>query len=212
MTIIYRVSPFKQHNPSPIYSNDKYKLVELAHNSFVKALSGDEKIIYLLDRCPDWSVLFKNNGEIVNYKGTNRSFSIIKMFEMARYLEGKVFFVEDDYLWRPDTIKHIGSALDHFKLVSPYDHPTHYEMNDSYNMKNIDGLVYRDSPSNTHTFATHAEYIREHWKIFEVGMWDHPLFTALPDKIWNPTYSFATHLVENLLAPNTDWEELWKSN
>lgn len=194
-------------NPSPFFADDKYKLIKMSHDSFLKAKSPEDKVIYLLDRCPTWADLFKD-GEVINYTGNKRSDSIVKMFETAYELEGKILFVEDDYLWRPDTIKHIESALDTFKLVSPYDHPTHYEMQEEFNLKRVGDLVYRDGPSNTHTFATTGEYLKEHWDVFHFGVWDGEMFSKLPDKVWQPTYSFATHLVEGLLAPNINWGKL----
>lgn len=206
--IYYRVSPFKQNNLPPKFEDDKWQLVQFCHESFLKA-KGDEEVTYLLDRCPDWEKYFGKSGKVINFNGVDRSYSIQYMFNLAKNIKGKVLMVEDDYLWRPDTIKHIWRALDEFRLVSPYDHPAHYIeeqfKNFEFKLKLIDNVVWRNSPSNTHTFATTGEYILEHWDKFENGVLDAPLFESLPDQLWNPTYSFATHMCKDWMAPNIQW-------
>jgi len=207
--IYYRVSPFKQFNPSPKYGDDKWKLVQYCNESFIKANNTDEKVTYLLDRCEGWTDYFKKSGEVINYVGGDRSYSIKKMFGLAKDIKGKVLMFEDDYLWRPNTIKDLLRGLDEFKLVSPYDHPVHYiedQFKDfQFKLKLIDNIVWRNSPSNTHTFGTTGEYMTEHWDVFQDGVWDGPMFKQLPDQVWNPTYSFATHLASGCLAPNIEW-------
>ena len=46
--------------------------------------------------------------------------------------------------------------------------------------------------------------MREHWDKFENGIYDGPLFESLPDKVWNPVFSLATHMVRDWIAPNVD--------
>lgn len=208
MNIIYRISPFKQNNPSPIYSDDKWKLVEFSHNSFLKA-KKDEPVTYMLDRCEQWNDYFSKYGKVINYQGEDTLYSVLEMFKYAKDLNGKILMVEDDYLWREDSIKHLWRGLDAFALVSPYDHPAHYTEKKFYDFKFklqlVDNLVWRNSPSNTHTFGTTGEYIREHWSSFGREMFDAPFFESLPHQVWNPIPSLATHLVSSWLAPIIDW-------
>lgn len=207
--IFYRICPFKQHSDPPKYMDDKWELVKFCHDSFLKAKTN-EPVTYLLDRCEGWTDYFSKTGEVINYIGMDTAYSIKFMFDLAKEIKGKVLMLEDDYLWRPDTIKHLWRGLDEFKLVSPYDHPSHY-LEDRFKdfpfkLKLVDNIVWRNSPSNTHTFGTTGEYMREHWDIFKEGMWDDPMYQSLPDQIWNPTYSFATHMCRGLMAPGVDWK------
>jgi hypothetical protein len=210
--ILYRVSPFKQNNPPPIYADDKWELVKYAHESFLKANDSDEKVTYLLDRCEGWTDYFQKTGVVINYTGKDRSYSILKMFEMAKEAQGKVLMVEDDYYWRPNTIKILLRGLDEFKLVSPYDHPAHYieeQFKDfQFKLKLIDNTVWRNAPSNTHTFGTTGDYMREHWDVFREGMWDAPMFRELPDQVFNPIPGLATHLCRDWISPG--FENLFK--
>jgi hypothetical protein len=215
MNIIYRVSAFKQWNPSPIYSDDKWKLVEFCHNSFLKAKT-DEPVTYMLDRCSQWTDYFSKFGKVINFEGDGGYDvigSIKRMFAVAREFDGKVLMLEDDYLWRPDTIRHLWKGLDNYALVSPYDHPAHYTEQRYYDFKFklqlIDNLVWRNAPANTHTFGTTGEYIRKHWELFRAGLYDTPFYESLPHQIWNPIPALATHMVVGLLAPIINWKEMY---
>lgn len=213
--IFYRVSPFKQHNIPPVYADDKWNLVKLAHKTFLD-FNDHEPTTYLLDRCEGWNDYFQKYGRTVNYTGTDRSYSIGFMFNLAKDIKGKVLMVEDDYLWVKNKVDDLLVGLDYFKLVSPYDHPAHYiedKFKDfDFKLKLIGKQVWRNSPSNTHTFGTTGEYIREHWDIFKDGYWDAPMFEKLPDQVWNPIPSFATHLCSDWMAPNVDWTPYLKTS
>lgn len=206
-TVIYRISPFLQANKSPIYGENKEILVRLCHGSFLDAKQGGEKVTYLLDRCPDyWAAFFSDYGRVIEWQGSDRAASVRKMYEVAKGIKGKILFLEDDYYWRGDTLRHLWRALDEFSLVSPYDHPSHYQMQREFNLVRVDDQIYRSGPSNTHTFATTGDYLHKHFDTFmQYEDRDHPLFQALPDDIWQPTCSFATHMVDELIAPNISW-------
>jgi len=215
MKIFYRTTSFKQHSPPPIYEDDKWALVKFCHESFLKA-KRDEPVTYLLDRCEGWTDYFSKFGEVINYIGADTAYSINYMFNLAKQENGKILMLEDDYIWRPDTVKYLWRGLDEFKMVSPYDHPAHYLEgrfeNFLFKLKLVDDVVWRNAPSNTHTFGTTGEYMREKWDIFKDGMWDGPMYEALPDRVWNPTYSLATHMCRGLMAPNVDWSPYLKTS
>lgn len=216
MNIIYRITSRKQWNPGPVYGEDKWKMVQLCHNSFLKAKT-DEPVTYILDSCsPEWVNFFAQYGQIVIRDSGQYDVlsSVQHMFKYAKNMEGKILMVEDDYLWRPNTIKDIWRGLDEFKMVSPYDHPTHYlesRYSDfQFKLKLIDNIVWRNGPSNTHTFATTGEYIRDHWEQFNERNYDDIFFRSLPDQIWMPVgNSFATHMATGFLAPDINWSELY---
>ena len=125
-----------------------------------------------------------------------------------------ILFVEDDYLWRPNTLPLLENALKTLKVLSPYDHPAHYteeRFDKKYETKLIGNEVYRTCPSNTHTFAVTKEVLKKNIALFtRYGVHDHEMFTELnkTDQLWCPAYSFATHLAGGNLAPNVNWREL----
>lgn len=129
-----------------------------------------------------------------------------------------VFLLEDDYLFRPDTIKQLEVACESLMFVSPYDHPAHYteeRLDKHYDVALVNGLTYRSAPSNTLTFAGKAKYFKQFRAFFHKwGISDHELWTDIQQnggKLWNPSYSFATHMVKNCLAPNIHWQTLYQS-
>ena len=216
MKIIYRISPFIPDNPAVIKTKDKWELVELSHNSFLRAGGGNYEKLYILDSCDDWADYFKKHGKVLTINQHEKFGSLMIALNTSKMEKGKVLFAEDDYLWRPDTIKHIDEALNVFPVLSPYDHPAHYTeerfIDYPFKMKLHKDLTYRTCPSNTHTFATTSEVIRDNWDCLvdvrrNTARHDHPAFTELNKKaqMWCPTYSFATHLASGCLAPNIDW-------
>jgi len=209
MITIYRACSKKSVGPPPIYKDEpsKTKLLKLCLESFLR--TGPDEIIFLLDRVEDTSI-FEKYGKVIDCGGFGNVGTFHKQIELGKEMD-KVFFCEDDYYWRPNTFKLLEKAVDYFDFISPYDHPSHYEpqFGNHFETKMIDGIVYRDSPSNTLTFATSKRVLQDNWiKMMTFGMWDHPMFTSLKEdgfRIWCPTYSFATHMVDGLMAPNVDW-------
>ena len=211
MITIYRVCSKNSANPPPIYKNEpnKLKLIKFCLESFLR--TNPDEIIFLLDQVEDKS-MFEKYGKVVDCSGLGNVGTFHKQIELGKEMD-KVFFCEDDYYWRPDTFKLLEKAVDYFDFVSPYDHPSQYVPNsgfeNKFEMKMIDNIVYRDSPSNTLTFATSKCVLQKTWeKMMTFGKRDHAMFTALRQegyRIWCPTYSFATHMVEGLLAPNVEW-------
>lgn len=216
MKVFYRISPFKPDNPSVVYTKDKWKLVEYSHNSFLEAGGDMVDKVYILDSCDYWADYFKKYGEVKTINIHKKFAGLMLALNDVRMENGKVAIVEDDYLWRPNTIPMWEKSLDTLPVVSPYDHPAHYteeRFNDyPFKFKLIDNIVYRTCPSNTHTFATTADIIRNNWSCLVddkkgEAYHDHPAFEQLNKvaQMWCPTYSFATHLAHNCLAPNIDW-------
>jgi len=205
MITLYRVCPFESPNILARFRGRKEEMIDLCLNSFLKA--GAEKIIFLVDSMS--LEKFKKYGEVIDCTGLGNVGTFHKQIEIGKRLD-KVFLCEDDYLWRPNTFPLLKRAVEEFDFVSPYDHPSHYledRFDKHYEMKMIDNIVYREAPSNTLTFAT--KKLPEVWvKMVSFGIADHPMFQSLREdgyRIWNPTYSFATHLAEGLLAPNVEW-------
>ena len=210
MKILYRVCPIPSLNKPPVHADNKYELIKMCLGSFLKAKRPEDDIIFIADSMyPDWLELLKPHGKVIRMQGAGNVKTFQRQLQMAMDYD-KVLLLEDDYLWRPDTLKHIDRALDELKYISPYDHPAHYleeRFDKKYETKLIDNIVYRDSPSNTLTFATRGQHIKDNLDIFmKWGIADHEMWQELPDNIWNPTYSMATHMVDGLLAPNVKWD------
>lgn len=211
MKIIYRISPFKPDNPAVVFPKDKWALVEFSHNSFLKAGGDKYQITYILDSCPDWSDYFRKYGHILQITSHNKNTSLLTAYDLSFGLNDDILFVEDDYLWRPDTIPVLEEAVKQLGVLSPYDHPAHYieeRFDKHYETKLINNHVYRTCPSNTHTFSIRQDILRENIDMMKkYGVQDHEMFTQLnkTNPLWCPSYSFATHLASGCIAPNVDW-------
>lgn len=217
MKILYRVCATLS-DKQPAVDWDKYTMIKKCFESLMIAGAKPEDVTVLYDRLPKpWlEELFPKAVEKVPGPAGNVP-SFHNQLKLASMYEGKVLLLEDDYIWRPDTIRHLERALDELEFVSPYDHPRYYvedRFPKEFELRLIDGLVYRDSPSNTLTFASTGKKITEHLEtMFTYYDGDQPIdhemwqeLALAGDRIWNPTYSFATHLVGGLLAPNVEWD------
>lgn len=209
MKIFYRVSPYLSTNPNPL-GRDKKHIVYTCFKSFQKALTGQEVTI-IADNIPtDWYGLFK--GYHVDHSPAGNVQTFHRQLDHVLKLpnEEKVALVEDDYLWVPESFGLIERALDEIDLLSPYDHPGHYIeerfKHQAKRMVLIDNQTWRDAPSNTLTFATHAWLVKQSADMIKsMGVQDHKLFMSLEQDMFVPVPSLATHLVEGLLAPNRTW-------
>lgn len=213
MNIIYRISPFKPDNPAVFYADDKWKLVEMCHKSFLKAGGDKYPTTYIIDSV-DWGKIFKDYGEVVEINSHKKVESLLTAYDVASKYDDKVLFVEDDYLWKPDTLPLLDVALDVLPVLSPYDHPGHYtedRFDHKYEIKLIGNQTYRTCPSNTHTFGLQREVFNQNVERFKKwGVEDHTMFSELNKtaQLWCPIPSFATHLATGCLAPNISWSEV----
>jgi hypothetical protein len=211
MNIYYRVSPFRPDNPAVVFPDDKLFLVKFSHDSFLKAGGNNYKTTYILDSCENWNEHFSKYGKIVNIVSHDKQTSLLTAYDFALRDGEDSFFVEDDYLWRPETMKQLENALKILKVLSPYDHPAHYteeRFDKHYETKLIDGFTYRACPSNTHTFAIEKETFKNNFDLIKkYGINDHAMFSELNKfaQMFCPCYSCATHLASGCLAPNVKW-------
>jgi hypothetical protein len=210
MKIVYRISPYKPDNLPVFFPDDKFKLVEMCHNSFLKAGGSNYEVTYICDGC-DWS---KDWGKTVEINKHSKVGSLLTAYETALNLNDDVLFLEDDYLWRPDTLPLMEKALEILPVLSPYDHPYHYieeRFDKHFEMKLIGTQTYRTCPSNTHTFGIQNKIFRDNYDhIVKCGVEDHRMFSELNKvaQLWCPVPSFATHLASGCLAPNVNWLSL----
>ena len=95
--------------------------------SFLDAVefAGDQvgRVIFVHDG--DGDILFNlipKKYEIVKIHVKNNLASLNKTFDIADEIGGSIYFVEDDYLHKPESILEIAKALPELKLVTGYDH------------------------------------------------------------------------------------------
>ena len=209
---IIRISPFlPDAGLPPFFGKDKWKMVKTCHESFLKAGECSHRV-YLLDKCPDeWENYFEKFGIV--YRGNwGKKGSLYNAYEVAETLSGNILFLEDDYLWRPNTLATLEEGVSHFGMASPYDHPDGYS-HACQEITVLNNKTWRWCPTNTHTFAVKAEIFQNNLDNFYYGTHDWQMFTKLQIdgfRLYTPLYSLATHLVEGKLAHNIDWESLVK--
>lgn len=213
MQVLYRISPFNSTHPNPM-GNNKYENNEKCLNSFLNARDTDCKITFITNALDsEWvDKHLKPYGEVVEAPTGNVE-TFTEQLDLVCNMgnEDKVMIVEDDYLWRPNTLKQIEDALDELPIIFPYNHPGHHTeprfRDQAKRIRLINGFTYHDVPSNTLTFATKAYVIKQNYeKIRPFGVRDHELWQSLSIDMWSPDLSISTHLVEGLLAPNVQWQ------
>lgn len=220
MKVFYRITSIPSINKHRPIKGDKLDLIKFCLNSFVKAFPSYNihfivdkptyELMDVIDNCgakhtvetlqtDDW-----NSGNIASFH---------RQLDLASEVDDYVFFVEDDYYFRP--IKNLQDilmdALDYSDFVSPYQHP---EM-----VKKEKGLVngfgefsWRSIPSTTLTFATHSRHIRERLPLMKKYGWaDEPMWLELTDEkglsLVQPSPSLATHMETEWLSPSVDWKD-----
>jgi len=59
------------------------------------------------------------------------------------------------------------------------------------------------------TYGARADMIEKHYDILtRHGYLDHQMWVDLPETLWTPIPTIATHMVEDYMAPNVDWKTL----
>ncbi|WP_281776901.1 hypothetical protein [Polynucleobacter sp. KF022] len=141
--------------------------------------------------------------------------SLLATYEAAKEITGDIYFVEDDYLHLPASIKLIALALPSLGLVTGYDHEDRYVRDDdlSFGKEMIifdkaSNRHWRTAESTTCTFAI-SEAMRPKVEPFarKFMLLDRKLFRKLYKKkirLWSPVPGLTTH-VDTALAPGFDW-------
>ncbi len=227
MKVFYRICP----NPpkkSPIFTDDKFSLVQMCLLSFVNAFRGSTEplsFVFILDSCPpeykktiEKLVPFPKEFIEENEMGNLGSFR--KQVDLAAETDDYVLFQEDDYFYLPDTGYKLASAVKNLDFVTPQDELNYY-FNEprhigKYEIKVIGDHHWREANSTTLTFATHGRLIKENKDIiYKHEIWDYPMWQEIRAngyKVWAPMPTLAAHLVKDLLPPCINWEEEWSKS
>lgn len=222
MNVIYRITDIPSTNPAP-FAKDKKELNRVCLASFVDAFRSVRPFIHVIaDHCDDG--IYKLIEEIVpfEYKIDRTEYGIndtmVYAYEIARDMDDYVLFQECDYLYRPNIGFSYLKALSQLDIVSPYDHKNFYLdraiHSSSCEIELVDNHHYRSTERNTMTWATHSDTIKENFDMLcghgylDDQVWRDLLISGCT--LWVPMLSFATHMVEDYMAPGVNWEEIWQ--
>lgn len=214
MIVYYRLCDRKSplSKPSPILNDNLLKLTEICLRSFVDVYKKiNPEMVFIADYCPlSYDRMIK---EVVPFKykiihtqkGINETCLMqYRLFEASGH--DVVLFQEYDYLWvKPLTERMIGEL----GFVSPYDHPDKYpHINTSVAL--ADKHFFITVESTTATFATDKKAFSQHKDLFyRYGYIDKERWQKLSAPLFSPIPSFATHMVDEFMAPVIDWKAVW---
>lgn len=180
------------------------------------ASSHVNKVVFVHDGPGD--ILLKmipEKFEVVKINDQSNASSLYKTFDIADDIGGNIYFVEDDYLHLPLSIKKIDLALPKGKLINGYDHPDRYTRTDDINYPlrvqfDFEGNHHwRTAESTCCTYAVEEELYKQispvirKYGLDDRGLFRHlhglgiPLWTALPG---------ITSQIDTNLSPGVDWK------
>lgn len=224
MTVYYRITSKNSVNPSPIHANDKKKLVEMCLKSFCVAFRDVmPDVVFIMDFCPqDWEDMVRKIcpfTKTFHFTNLGQNDTSLLQYKLAKEMgDDIILFLEDDYIWRPSVGKQFYEAVDHFGLLSPYNHPNFYRMRELHKpeatLELFNNALYRTAERNTMTFGIRKDVFLKHYDIFyREGYLDGPVWydtTKAGQPLWVSLPSMATHMVVDNLAPEIPWETLFK--
>jgi hypothetical protein len=196
LAIAYRIYPKVSKVPF-IFPDNKLKLAEVGVQTLKKALGTlSYKVFFLMDNCPPEfeEMILKyfspGNIEFVRYNGIGNLPSFGKQIDLllSQTAADVVFFAEDDYVYRRDTLAAAVSVLRAGKadFVTPYDHLDSYILpihtRHRYEIAIHDGLHWRTSASTCLTFLTTKKLLagtENTFRSYCSGNWDSSLWFAL---------------------------------
>lgn len=220
MKIYYRISSSGYNKIKPNYIN-KYNCLTNCIKEF-----GDLTIV--ADNCDSSLRDYLKQYKDVIYINRGNSGSFLFIVNKALELNDDeiVYFVEDDYLHRPNS-KNV--MLEAFTLgvdyVSLYDHPDKYGqcispnplvvgMGEDTQVYLTDSCHWKLTNATTYTFASKVKTLKEDYDLMFPFMSipkDFEMWLALRAKgrsLVTPLPSYSTHGETSWLAPLTNWESI----
>jgi len=218
--IYYRMSSVLSVNKPPIFEDNRFKIAKTCFKTFVGAFKDVKpKIHFIFDNCGKEFLEmvqelcpFKFTYEFAQYGNYN---SCLKQYNLAQENKDDVFlFIEDDYIWKEGVGKYFIEAVKELGIASPYDNPDFYIsepfVSRKESIKLINNWHWRTIQSSPMTFGMTREKFIANRRILDYhGPNSSVLFAEIPDKIWCPIPSFATHFVKTLMAPSVDWSKYY---
>jgi hypothetical protein len=180
LAIAYRVYPRVSGTPA-LYSDDKFKLVEVCLESFKRALGSLRiKMWVLLDGCPPvYEELFRayfrdEEVEVIHLAsvGNEATFAMQADLLSHQTVSDLVYFAEDDYFYLPDAMVELvafargGTNVD---FITPYDHPDRYEgtFRERSLVQTFGVRHWRTTSSTCLTFLASREAVVENLSLFK---------------------------------------------
>lgn len=186
--VAYRVYPKFSKNAYTEGFENKFDMFRKCLTSFIGAINNlDYRIHFLMDSCPDAYISFIEKNvpdgryqvERLTNAGNRKTF--VRQIEVLsnQNFSDLVYFAEDDYLYRAQTLNHIIDFLKGNKadFVTPYDHPDYYPETSCIDIfqheyrsevKYSKGLHFRTVASTTLTFLTTVRVLKETSKFFSI--------------------------------------------
>ena len=183
-----------------------------------------------LEKFKQIKILNKNNPTIEkNMRATMAS--ILTSFNIAKEKSNDlVYFVEDDYIHRKETIiemvstyEKIATELNRELFLCPVDYPYLYKKLDNSNILIGNNYHWRTVNESLLTFLTSKDLINKYWnELLLMAENEHSPFETPLHKIYekelclSPIPSLAMHCtnVNSIfgLSPNMNWKKLWDEN
>ncbi len=171
----------------------------------------------------------KNNNQIEkNMKSTMAS--IIKSFELSKDSSDLVYFVEDDYIHKIESIAEMLSVYEKFSsilkdeiFIIPVDYPYLYHKNQTTNIFIGHKYHWRTVKESLLTFLTSKSMINKYYKeLIKMGEIEHDPYESIlhniyeKEKCFSPVPSLALHCtnVNSVfgLSPNINFKKLWEES
>ncbi len=211
-------SPVSQHKGRfPNYSRKK------CHDNLLATLDDSVNVTYLLDAFyPTEEEHFIRKYPIIEIKEGTETGSFLKLLDLLESLKLKpetiVYFLEDDYLHRPDWPKILREAF----TIPGVDYATLYDHKDKYfsypdltsKIYHTESCHWRTTPSTTNTYAMKYKTLLEHMPIhreFSLNRKvsdDHGKFCKLREMgatLISSIPGYSTHCEPDLASPCYDW-------
>jgi Pyruvate/2-oxoacid:ferredoxin oxidoreductase gamma subunit len=213
-----------------IDDNSKKEDLEKIRKIIAKINIKFEIINLDLEKFKQIKVLNKNNPAIEkNMRATMAS--ILTSFNIAKEKSNDlVYFVEDDYIHKKETIiemvsayEKIATELDRELFLCPVDYPYLYKKLDNSNILIGNNYHWRTVNESLLTFLTSKDLINKYWnELLLMAENEHSPFETPLHKIYekelclSPIPSLAMHCtnVNSIfgLSPNMNWKKLWDEN
>ena len=225
----------------PLLEKLNINFIVIDHNSSDENLNEIDNIFKKFDKKYKLINLnvskFTNNMEKINQRGekvTNNQMSnmanIYQSLLEAKKCEDLIYFVEDDYLHKRESLKEmvftyerVASQINDEIILCPTDYPYLYTKPEI--TQNFLGQNYhwRKINETLCTFLTSKKIIEKHWKKYvsmcekEHAPFEKPLHDIYESELCiSPIPSLAIHLtnINSIygLSPNVNWKKIWDEN
>ena len=223
------------------FGNIDFKIIVVDHNSSASNLKKIEELFTLYDL--DFKLInldvneYKDQIAEINQekkKVTTNQISnmsnINKSLDLSKNSPDLIYFVEDDYLHKKDSIKEmlftyerISSQTNKELIICPVDYPYLYTKVDYTQIFLGQNYHWRKIDESLCTFLTSRKIIDKHWeKFLKMCKFEHypfesPLHEIYKDEICiSPIPSLAVHCtnINSIfgLSPNVNAKDLWDQN